>query len=102
MSNAYGYGYDASAPTTDETAPVEETRDNWEFDLSDDQERSYHMMNWMWGFMHTWTLILGVKIYYTYPWMINNHDYWKQACPSSAVTTAVTGSKTWESSEVYA
>jgi hypothetical protein len=36
MSNAYGYGYDASAPTTDEAATVEETRDNWEFDLSDD------------------------------------------------------------------
>ena len=58
-------------------------------------------MNWMWGFMHTWTLILGIKIYYDYPWMINNNSFWKQACPSSGVTNAATGSATATSGEVY-
>ena len=106
--SAYGmdYGdYGTDQPetwTNNNEITEEEVRDNYLFDLSGDQESSYIWKNLMWGAMYTWTLVLGVKIYYAYPWMIDNDAFWKQACPSSAVSAAVTGSKTYESGEIFA
>lgn len=103
MTDDYTYGYDAAHHDYyDETEHYEETHDNWKFELSDDQEWKYDHANMMWGFMHTWSLILGVFLWYDYPRMIDTHQFWKQACPSSAVSAAVSGSNTAQSSEVYA
>ena len=106
--SAYGmdygdYGRDEPETwTNNNEITEEEVRDNYLFDLSSDQESSYKWKDLMWGAMYTWTLVLGVKIYYAYPWMIDNDAFWKQACPSSAVSASVTGSKTYESGEIFA